>query len=97
MGIEVVPCLRMSHMTEAQNRAYVIADNKLAENAGWDEEILKLELEYLAKNEFDINLLGFGCDEIELLLKDINLAGGDTDENEVPPAPENPVTKPVLS
>ncbi len=94
MGIELVPCLRFSHLTEAQKRAYVIADNKLAENAGWDNDILRLELGELAGIEFDLGLLGFSSDELDGLLKDLDLTGGKTDENDVPPVPKEPITRP---
>lgn len=94
MGIATVPCLRISHLTEAQKKAYVIADNKLAENAGWDTDILRLELGILAEMDFDIDLLGFGRDELDSLLKDCGLTGGKTNENDAPPVPEEPTTKP---
>ena len=64
IGMNEVPCIRLSHLTEAQRKAYVIADNKLALNAGWDDELLKSEIEALRDLDFDINLLGF--DSIEL-------------------------------
>ena len=94
MGMEVVPCLRLSHLTEAQKRAYVIADNKLAENAGWDTDMLRLELGDLVGMDFDSDLLGFGSDELDGLLKELDLTGGQTDENDVPPVPEEPTTQP---
>lgn len=64
LKLDEVPCIRLSHLTEAQKKAYVIADNKLALNAGWDEELLRQEIEALRELDFDINLLGF--DSIEL-------------------------------
>jgi ParB-like chromosome segregation protein Spo0J len=94
MGLETVPCLRLSHLTEAQKRAYIIADNRLAENAGWDNDMLRLELGDLAGMDFDLGLLGFGSDELDGLLKELDLTGGQTDENDVPPVPEEPTTKP---
>jgi ParB-like chromosome segregation protein Spo0J len=68
LGMESVPCLRLGHLTESQVRAYVIADNKLALNAGWDEEMLKAELDTLKDNGFDLNLTGFTDGEIDKLL-----------------------------
>jgi ParB-like chromosome segregation protein Spo0J len=61
LGLERVPTIRLDRMTEAEKRAYVIADNKLAENAGWDRELLTLELEYLSELElgFDLTITGF--------------------------------------
>jgi hypothetical protein len=62
--MDLIPCIRLSHLSEAQKRAYVIADNKLALNAGWDDATLRSEIEALQDLEFDISLLGF--DDIEL-------------------------------
>jgi ParB-like chromosome segregation protein Spo0J len=59
-----VPCIRLTHLTETQKRAYIIADNKLALNAGWDSELLRLELDDLRAADFDLDLIGF--DETEL-------------------------------
>jgi DNA modification methylase len=64
LGLAKVPCIRLSHLTDTQKRAYIIADNKLALNAGWDEEMLGLELADLREVDFDLDLLGF--DEAEL-------------------------------
>jgi ParB-like chromosome segregation protein Spo0J len=63
-----VPCLRLSHLSEAQKRAYIIADNKLALNAGWDEELLQLELNDLHLEEFDMALLGISAQELSLAM-----------------------------
>lgn len=59
LNIEQIPCIRLGHLTDAQKRAYVIADNKLAENAGWNEELLALELQELSELDFDLELIGF--------------------------------------
>lgn len=59
LGMEEVPCIRLGHLTPSQVRAYVIADNKLALNAGWDEEMLKAELESLKEDGIDLGLTGF--------------------------------------
>jgi site-specific DNA-methyltransferase (adenine-specific) len=92
LGIEDVPCIRLGHLTEAQKRAYVIADNKLALNAGWDEELLKLELVSLRDDEdFDLGLTGFSEDEIAELLS-IKTVEGNTDPDEVPETPASPVS-----
>ena len=64
LGLAEVPCIRLSHLSDAQRRAYVIADNKLALNAGWDEEMLGLELADLREADFDLGLLGFSEDEL---------------------------------
>ena len=68
IGLEQVPCIRLDYLTEAQRRAYVIADNKLAMNAGWDDEMLRLELLDLQDAGFDLDLTGFDAGEIEALL-----------------------------
>jgi len=64
LGMENVPCLRIDHLTDAQRRAYIIADNKLALNAGWDEDALAVEIARLLEDEFDMALTGFGEDEL---------------------------------
>lgn len=69
VGIPEVPCIRLGHLTEAQRRAYVIADNKLALNAGWDFMVLAEELESLQAESFDVTALGFDDAEITALLK----------------------------
>lgn len=66
LGIDKVPCLRLEHLTETQKRAYVIADNRIALNAGWDEEMLKLELADLKETEIDLEILGFSTAELEM-------------------------------
>lgn len=68
LGLDKVPCIRLGHLSETQKRAYVIADNKLALNSGWDEEMLALELAELREVDFDINIAGFDGDAIERLL-----------------------------
>lgn len=85
LGLESVPCIRLSHLSETQKKAYVIADNKLALNAGWDDELLKLELSDLRNDGFDIDLTGFSRDEISILLDDDDLdEQGLTEDDEVP-------------
>lgn len=64
LGLKDVPCIRLDHLTETQRKAYVIADNKLALNSGWDEEMLSLELSDLRELDFDLGLLGFTEDEV---------------------------------
>ena len=65
-----VPTVDLSHLTEAQKKAYIIADNKLALNAGWNEELLKIELESLQELDFDLDLLGFDDFEIEQIFRE---------------------------
>lgn len=64
LGMEKLPCIEASHLTDAQRRAYIIADNKLALNAGWDDEMLRVELDELGEMGFDLELTGFSLDEI---------------------------------
>jgi|9_EtaG_2_1085328.scaffolds.fasta_scaffold09356_1 DNA modification methylase len=91
LGLEEVPTMTAKGWSEAQKRAYVIADNKLALNAGWNDEMLKIELDGLKELEFDLDLVGFSDDELAKLLQEPEKEGL-TDEDEVPEAPEKPVT-----
>src|SRR3954468_24371390 len=67
LGLQSVPTLRLSHLNAAQRRAYVIADNKLALNAGWDREVLAIELQALVDLDFDVEITGFSLAEVDLL------------------------------
>ena len=93
LKMDEVPAIRLSHLSGAQKRAYVIADNKLALNAGWDLEMLRLEIDDLKLADFDIDLLGFSHEELQNLLPD-EVSEGLTDEDAVPDVPEDPVTQP---
>ena len=70
LDIKEVPCIVLSGLTDAQKKAYVIADNKMALNAGWNEELLKTELENLKELDFDLELTGFNIDELDELFKE---------------------------
>lgn len=95
LGLAEVPVVVLDHLTAAQRRAYVLADNKLALNAGWDEELLRLELTDLGELDFNLSLIGFSDDELADLLPEVEeLAPEDADEESVPEAPAEPVTKP---
>ncbi len=63
-GITEVPCVFVDYLTEAQKKAYILADNRMALDAGWDEELLRIEIESLQGADFDVSLTGFGADEI---------------------------------
>jgi len=91
LGLTEVPVIVLDHLTEAQKRAYVIADNKLAENAGWDDEMLRIEIEALQDENFDVNLLGFEDVELARLLAAQDAIEGLTDEDAVPELPEKPI------
>lgn len=92
LGLDEVPCLRLGHLTPSQIRAYVIADNKIALNAGWDDEMLKAELLTLQEEGFNTDLTGFSDDELNALLT-VETVEGETDPDEVPEAPVEPITK----
>lgn len=70
LSLSEVPTITLSGLTEAQKKAYVIADNKLALNSGWNDELLKNEIDNLVELDFDLSLLGFGSVELEKLLQD---------------------------
>ena len=91
LNITEVPTICLDNLTDVQKKAYIIADNKLALNAGWDDEMLRLEIEELKDLDFDIDLLGFDDDELELLIPTEDVEGL-TDEDEVPEVPEVPVS-----
>ncbi len=83
LGWKAVPTLALSHLSETERRAYVLADNKLALNAGWDKEILAIELQALVDLEFDVELTGFSLAEIDLVLDEASDADPDlSDEPE---------------
>jgi DNA modification methylase len=92
LGYKEVPVIELKDMTETQKRAYVIADNQLALNAGWDFSLLSLEVADLKENDFDLDLLGFDPKELEKLLEPEEVEGL-TDEDAVPEVPEEPKTK----
>jgi DNA modification methylase len=92
LGLDEVPCIRLGHLSESQKRAYVIADNKLALNAGWDEELLKIELASLRDDDgFDLDLTGFSSDELAALLADVTIVG-ETDPDDIPETPLEPIS-----
>jgi ParB-like chromosome segregation protein Spo0J len=80
LKLETIPCLRLSHLTDAQKRAYVIADNRIALSSGWDEEMLANELSDLHADEFDLAVLGFDAGELEKLLGFENKPDSSTEE-----------------
>jgi DNA modification methylase len=87
-----VPVIVLDHLTERQKRAYVIADNKLALNAAWDEDLLRLELAALRDEDFDLGVLGFEDEELAHLLESGEGAAGLTDEDAIPEIPVNPTS-----
>lgn len=93
LGMETVPCIELAWLSETQRRAYILADNKLALNAGWDEDLLHLELTDLSDLGFDIGLAGFSADDLLALTPEPTKEGA-RDEDEVPEVPVDPVTRP---
>jgi DNA modification methylase len=95
LGLATVPVVVLEHLTPTQRRALVIADNKIAENAGWDEELLRLELAELQEADFDLALTGFDADELlEIMAGEETTTEGNTDEDAAPEVPVTPVSKP---
>ena len=101
LGLETVPTLRLSEMSETERRAYLLADNKLALNAGWDQALLAIELQALIDLDFDVTLTGFSLAEVDLTLEAAREADPDADgaadagaENQIPPTEPVAVTRP---
>ena len=92
-----VPCIVLDHLSEAEQRALVLADNKLALNAGWDEAMLRAELQALQDEDFDVEVIGFNDDELRALLEDPAGDGQTAEEpapeDSAPEAPSDPVTR----
>ena len=93
LGMATVPTIQLTGLTKTQKAAYIIADNRLAEKAGWDNEMLALELGEIGELGFDLDLTGFTADEIAALMPE-EIPPGLTDEDAVPEVPEQPVTVP---
>jgi ParB-like chromosome segregation protein Spo0J len=68
LGLQSVPCIRLGYLTDAQKRAYILADNRIALNSGWDDAMLEVELAELHADEYDLGLLGFDADEVSKLM-----------------------------
>ncbi len=95
LGMAEIPVLRLSYLSAEERRAYVLADNKLALNAGWDQELLALELQALIDLEFDVTVTGFSLAEVDLTLDRAQEASSDAPDgaDRVPPLPEQAVTR----
>lgn len=93
LGMETVPTLRLSHLSAEERRAYVLADNKLALNAGWDMEILSIELQALIDLDFDVTLTGFSLAEIDLTIDQAKEAATDGPEDRIPALGDEPVIR----
>jgi ParB-like chromosome segregation protein Spo0J len=95
LGLATVPVVVLDHLTPTQRRALVIADNRIAENAGWDGALLQIELAALRDDAFDLTLTGFDADDLaDLLAGDETTADGQADDDAAPDVPETPVSRP---
>jgi len=95
LGLKTVPVVVLDHLSERQRKAYILADNQLALNAGWDTDLLRGELQDLAELDFDLSLIGFSDDELADLLPDIEeLPPEGADDDAAPEVPEEPISKP---
>jgi len=92
LGLVEAPTIKLSHLSDAQRKAYILADNRIAMNSGWDNELLALELKEL-DGDIDLSLLGFDADELNALINPVELTDGLTDEDAVPDVPDEPITK----
>lgn len=94
LGLKTIPCLEASHLSEAQKKAYIIADNKLALNAGWDDSILRIELETLKELDFDLTLTGFSLEELEdFEIEELDPEFDEDADGEITEPPADPITK----
>ena len=80
LGMELVPTITLAGLTEAQRKAYVIADNKLTENGGWDYDLLAVEIDRLKELEIDIDLTGFDAEELQVITQDVAFEPASEDE-----------------
>ena len=95
LGLEVVPVVVLDHLSPTQRRALVIADNRIAENAGWDDAMLRIEIAALQDDDFDVSLTGFDADALAELMAGHEPDGeGETDDDAVPEVSETPVSRP---
>ena len=95
LGLEVVPVVVLDHLSPTQRRALVIADNRIAENAGWDDAMLRIEIAALQDDDFDVSLTGFDADALAELMAGNEPDGeGETDDDAVPDVSETPVSRP---
>jgi DNA modification methylase len=95
LGLELVPLVVLDHLSPTQRRALVIADNRIAENAGWDDAMLRIEIAALQDDDFDLSLTGFDADALaELMAGDEPESEGQSDDDAVPEVTETPISRP---
>jgi ParB-like chromosome segregation protein Spo0J len=80
LGMQLVPTITLEGLTEAQRKAYVIADNKLTENGGWDYDLLAVEIERLKELEINVDLTGFDAEELQVITQDVAFEPASEDE-----------------
>ena len=94
LGLESVPVVVLDHLTPTQRRALIIADNRIAENAGWDDAMLRIELQSLQEDGFNIDITGFDPDALaEIMAGEETMVEGNTDEDAVPDLNETPISR----
>lgn len=96
LKLPTIPCVRLGHLTSEQRRAYILADNKVALNAGWDAELLAIELQELSALEFEIELTGFTLPEIDIIFDAAKTADPKQDQDQgddIPPVPKVPISR----
>lgn len=94
LGLEVVPVVVLDHLTPTQRRALIIADNRIAENAGWDDAMLRVELDALRDDDFDLSLTGFDADALADLFEGEEGDTGQTGDDEVPDSQDAVISRP---
>ena len=94
LGLEVVPVVVLDHLTPTQRRALIIADNRIAENAGWDDAMLRVELDSLRDDDFDLSLTGFDADALADLFEGDEGDAGQTGDDEVPESQDAVISRP---
>jgi DNA modification methylase len=93
LELREVPVIILDHLSETEKRAYILADNRLAELAGWDDELLRLELASLSAADFPVDLTGFSSEEFARLIDTADSTQGKTDEDAIPASPEKAVSR----
>lgn len=95
LGLDTVPVVVLDHLTPTQRRALIIADNRIAENAGWDDAMLRIELQSLQEDGFNLDITGFDADALaEIMAGEETTVDGQTDDDAVPEVPVTPISRP---
>jgi DNA modification methylase len=95
LGLDTVPVVVLDHLTPTQRRALIIADNRIAENAGWDDAMLRIELQSLQEDGFNLDITGFDADALaEIMAGEETTVDGNTDDDAVPELSETPISRP---